>query len=71
MSNIENLRPIKLTHSQAMEYGKKGGLASGQTRRLNKQIRQTYLLIGRLKEQQVVEIAKEILKNEATEKPRF
>jgi hypothetical protein len=33
MANNQNLRPIKLTHEQATEFGKKGGKASVKAKR--------------------------------------
>ena len=40
MANIDNLRPIKLSHDEAMKNGRKGGLASGEVRRRRKELRE-------------------------------
>lgn len=40
MANIENLRPIQLSHDEAMKNGRKGGLASGEVRRRRKELRE-------------------------------
>lgn len=39
MANKQNLRPIKLTHEEATNNGRKGGIASGKARREAKQIK--------------------------------
>ena len=46
MANEQNLRPIKLTHEEAMKNGAKGGKASGKARRERRSMRETaeYLL---------------------------
>ncbi len=36
MANKQNLRPIKLTHEEATDFGRKGGKASGKARRKKK-----------------------------------
>lgn len=40
MANEQNLRPIKLTHEEAMENGRKGGKASGKARRERRALRE-------------------------------
>lgn len=40
MSNEKNLRPIKLTHEEATELGRKGGIASAESRRRTKTLKQ-------------------------------
>ena len=39
MAKTDNLRPISLTHEQATENGRKGGLASAEARRRRKEMR--------------------------------
>lgn len=36
--NEKNLRPIKLTHEQAVEFGRKGGIRSGKSRQRKKEL---------------------------------
>lgn len=43
MANIENLRPIQLTHEEAKKLGQKGGKKSGESRRLKKSMKQVLL----------------------------
>lgn len=38
MANNENLKNIELSHEEAARNGKKGGIASGESRRLNKRL---------------------------------
>ena len=40
MANIDNLRPIKLSHDEATKNGRKGGLASVEVRRRRKELRE-------------------------------
>ena len=46
--NVENLRPVK-TKEEARERGRRGGIASGEARRLKRSMRETALLIARTK----------------------
>lgn len=39
MANEQNLRPIKLTHEEAMKNGKKGGIASAKAKRETKAVK--------------------------------
>lgn len=55
-------KPIQLTHEQAVEYGRKGGLASGKVRQRNRLIKDTYNLVAKLSQEQILEIA-ELIKN--------
>lgn len=55
-------KPIQLTHEQAVEYGRKGGLASGKARQRNRLIKDTYNLVAKLTKEQILEIA-ELIKN--------
>jgi len=36
--NEQNLRPIKLTHEQAVDFGRLGGIRSGQSRRQKREL---------------------------------
>lgn len=36
--NYKNLKPIKLTHEQAVEYGRRGGIASGKSKQHKKEL---------------------------------
>lgn len=60
--NNENLRPIKLTHEQAVEYGRKGGLASGKVRKAKREFKNNVLLLDKLASEQVIELATALLK---------
>ena len=40
MANDQNLRPIKLSHDEAMRIGQKGGIASGESRRQRRRMRE-------------------------------
>lgn len=40
MANEQNLRPLKLTHEEAVKYGSMGGKASAEARRAKKTMRQ-------------------------------
>lgn len=40
--NEQNLRPIKLTHEQAVEYGRKGGIRSGKSRQRKKELKKEF-----------------------------
>lgn len=42
MANEQNLRPIKLTHEEAVKNGKKGGLKSVESRRAIKTFKQAF-----------------------------
>lgn len=42
MPNNQNLRPIKLTHEEAVENGRKGGLKSVEARRAIKTFKQAF-----------------------------
>ena len=41
MANEQNLKPRELTSEEAMELGRKGGIASGKARREKKTMRET------------------------------
>ena len=67
--NEKNLRTIKLTHEEAVNYGRLGGIRSGFIRRQKRDIKRTTLLLQKMEKEQILEIAKELyLKNEATRK---
>ena len=36
--NNQNLRPIKLTHEQAVEFGRKGGIESGKSKQKKREL---------------------------------
>lgn len=40
MANKQNLKPIKLSHDEAVKNGRAGGIASGEARRRNKALRE-------------------------------
>ena len=40
MANVQNLRPLRLSHEEATENGRKGGLASAESRRRRKEMRE-------------------------------
>lgn len=42
MANEQNLRPIELTHEEAVKNGRKGGVASGEARRKKKLMREAF-----------------------------
>lgn len=42
MANEQNLRPIKLSHEEAVENGRKGGKASVKARRKRKMMREAF-----------------------------
>jgi len=44
-ASIENLRPIKLSHDEAMTNGIKGGIKSGESRRRSKAIKEALRLL--------------------------
>lgn len=41
MGNLQNLRPIALSHEEAVTNGQKGGIASGQARKQRRMMRET------------------------------
>ena len=58
MPNLENLKPRELTSEEAMELGRKGGIASGKARQQKKLIKDNIELLlglpiksGKIKEQ--------------------
>lgn len=42
MANEQNLRPIKLSHEEAVKNGKKGGIKSAESRRAIKTFKQAF-----------------------------
>lgn len=42
MANEQNLRPIELTHEEAVKNGRKGGVASGEARRKKRLMREAF-----------------------------
>lgn len=48
MANIENLKPIELSHKEAVENGKKGGKASVKARRERKAMREQLEILLKL-----------------------
>ena len=45
MANEQNLRPIQLSHEEAVKNGQKGGIKSGEARRKRKTFRETLLAL--------------------------
>lgn len=42
MANEQNLRPIELTHEEAVKNGRKGGVASGEARKKKRLMREAF-----------------------------
>lgn len=62
--NNQNLRPIKLTHEQAVNFGRKGGIRSGQSRKRKRELLKEldFMEIGTFKDN--MDLAKGLSKRE-------